>query len=63
MDSERITVKKFREYLSLVPDDVEVWVGIGQFQSPMVEMLKDVKDNKIIIVNQTYMDDCIELEK
>lgn len=59
----KILAKDFRKYMSLVPDDVEIWVGIGKYNSPLVDILKDGKNNRVILVNQTYLDDCIELEK
>ena len=60
---KKILAKDFKNYISLIPDDVEIWIGIGEFQSPIVDILKDIKENRVIIVNQTYIDDCIANEE
>ena len=59
---KKITAKDFRKYFSLVPDDVEVWVGIGEYNSALVDILKDSKNNRVILVDKTYLEDCVELK-
>lgn len=60
---KKILGKDFKKYVTLIPDDVEIWVGISEYHSPLRDILKDSKNNRAILVNQTYLDDCIELEK
>lgn len=52
-----------KRVVELIPNDAEVYCGIGQFQSPVVEILKDEKQNRVLFVNQSYIDDCVDLEK
>lgn len=62
IERKKIMGKDFKRYATLIPDDVEVWVGIGKYQSRLVDILKDVKNNRVILVNHTYLDYCTEVE-
>lgn len=59
---KKIIGKDLKKYVNLIPDDVEVWVGIGKYQSPLVDILKDKVGDRVIFVNQTYLDDCEEVK-
>jgi len=60
MVREKILGKELKHFVSLIPDEAEVWVGIGAYQSRSIDILKDVKNNRVIFVNQSYIDDCEE---
>lgn len=60
MVREKILGKELKHFVSLIPDEAEVWVGIGAYQSRSIDILKDIKNNRVIFVNQSYIDDCEE---
>ena len=62
MVREKILGKELKHFVSFIPDEAEVWVGIGAYQSRCIDILSDVKNNRVIFVNQSYIDDCEEMK-
>ncbi len=59
---KELTGADLKKYVNLIPDDTAIYVGIGEFQSPLVDILIDRKNDRVIFVNHTYLEDCIEKE-
>lgn len=57
----KIMGKDFKKYVTLIPDDAEIYVGIGRNHSKCVDILGDIKNNRVILCNQSYIDDCREV--
>ena len=54
-----ITVKQLKKYLEQCPDNAQVKIGIKQYESKLVDILKSPLNNeKIILVDHTYLEDC-----
>lgn len=49
-----------KKALSIVPDDATIEVGIGKYESEAIDVLKSPLTDRCIIVNQSYIDDCID---
>ena len=59
MTMATLTVDQLKEYLDMVPDDAEVILGIGEYEAPLVDILRSLGGHKRVrLVNQTYLDDC-----
>lgn len=57
-----ITVKELKQYLDQCPDEAEVKIGIGKYQSSLVNILKSpISDDKIILTDKTYLKDLKEI--
>lgn len=57
---ETVTVKQLKGYLDMLPEDAEIILGMGKYESPLVDILKGISPNPNVVrfVNQTYLDDC-----
>ena len=54
-----LTVKQLKKYLEQCPDNAQVKIGIKQYESKLVDILKSPLNNeKIILVDHTYLKDC-----
>lgn len=57
-----ITAKELQNYLEQCPENAEVKIGIGKYESSLVEiLLSPISDDKIILADKTYMKDLKEL--
>lgn len=56
-----VTVKQLKGYLDMLPEDAEIILGMGKYESPLVDILKGINPNVVRFVNQTYLDDCEKL--
>lgn len=55
-------VKELKEYLELVPDEAEIKLGIKKYESSLVDILKSpINDEHVILVDETYLEDCKEI--
>ena len=55
----KITKKQFIQFLETLPDDADFLVGIGEYESPLADVLLAITGGKLVrFVNQTYLDDC-----
>lgn len=53
-----LTVKQLKKYLEQCPDNAQVKIGIKQYESKLVDILKSPLGNRIVLVDHTYLEDC-----
>ena len=53
-----LTVKQLKKYLEQCPDNAQVKIGIKQYESKLVDILKSPLNNRIVLVDHTYLEDC-----
>ena len=53
-----LTVKQLKKYLEQCPDNAQVKIGIKQYESKLVDILKSPLNTRIVLVDHTYLEDC-----
>lgn len=54
-----IKVKELKQYLNMLPEEADIKLGIKNYESSLVDILKSpVNEGRIIFVDETYLEDC-----